>query len=125
MQKRSSDSVRIFYPRFSKEEIISDIHRKLTDLNKKLPLRLVILFGSYATGKSTVASDVDILVVYRGERRQDSYAVVKRTLDISRLEPHIYTEEEYEEMKEIVDKMTKSGIVLFQKEKRGISQPAT
>jgi len=89
----------------------------LTDLNKKLPLRLVVLFGSYATGKSTVASDVDILIVYRGERRQDSYAIVKRTLDVSRLEPHIYSEEEYEEMKGIVDKMIKNGIILFQKEK--------
>jgi len=29
------------------------------------------------------------------------------------LEPHVYTEEEYEEMKDILDKMTKDGILLF------------
>lgn len=29
------------------------------------------------------------------------------------LEPHVYTEEEYEEMKDILDKMTKDRILLF------------
>jgi hypothetical protein len=34
---------------------------------------------------------VDLLVVYDGEKREDAYALVKKTLDILGLEPHVYT----------------------------------
>jgi len=54
-ERKSSSSVKVFYPRLNKEEIIL----------------------------------------------------------LPRLEPHVYTEEEYEEMKDILGKMTKDGILLF------------
>jgi predicted nucleotidyltransferase len=78
-----------------------------------LPLKKVILFGSYAKGNYTAASDVDLLVVYGGGERRDGYAVCKKTLKIPHLEPHVYSEREYVEMKETVDTMTRGGIVLF------------
>jgi len=114
MQRKSSDPVQIFYPKFSREELIQTIGEKLEDLNKKLPFLLVVLFGSYAKGNYTVASDADLLVVYRGKERKDAYATVKRTLGVPRLEPHVYSHSEYEKMKKTVNKMTKNGIVLFQ-----------
>ncbi|MGQ9780086.1 MAG: nucleotidyltransferase domain-containing protein [Bacillota bacterium] len=36
------------------------------ELETRLPLRLVALFGSYGRGNYTAASNVDLLVVYRG-----------------------------------------------------------
>ncbi len=66
MEKKSSTSVRVFYPRFNKEEIIHLITKNLGNLKRELPLSLVVLFGSYATGNYTLASDVDLLVVYEG-----------------------------------------------------------
>jgi len=72
------------------------------------------LFGSYAKGNYTVASDIDILVVYKGKERRDAYATVKRILDIPYLEPHLYTKREYKETKETIDRMTKDSILLFQ-----------
>lgn len=116
MQKESSSSVRVFYPRFNREELILKLKDKMRDLARELPLRLVVLFGSYAQGKYTVASDIDILVVYKGEERGDAFRIVKRSLDIPLLEPHVYSEDEYRKLKEGIDRMTADGVTLFSQE---------
>ena len=113
MQRKSSDSVRVFYPKFDREKLVQNIRKRIEDLDQKLPLLLVVLFGSYAKGNYTVASDIDLLVVYRGKERKDAYSVIKRTLGVPRLEPHVYSNSEYEKMKKTINKMTKNGIVLF------------
>jgi len=41
--------------------------------------------------------------------------MVRKILDIPRLEPHLYTEEEYQEMKNTLVKMSEGGIVLLSK----------
>ncbi len=115
MLRKLPGSVRIFYPKFNREELIQAVQEKLEDLNKKLPLQSVALFGSYAKGNYTVASDADLLVVYRGKERKDAYSTVKKTLGVSRLEPHVYPDSEYEKMKKTINEMTKNGIVLFPK----------
>lgn len=68
--EKSSTSVQVFYPRFNKEEIIQLITKNLENLKKELPLLFVGLFGSYAKGNYTVASDVDLLVVYEGKEKR-------------------------------------------------------
>lgn len=113
MQQKSSSSVRIFYPRFNKEELILKLREKMGGLAKELPLRLVVFFGSYVQGKHTVASDIDILVVYEGEERSDAFKIVKRSLDIPLLEPHVYSEDEYRRLKKSIDRMTADGVTLF------------
>ncbi|HBR10369.1 TPA: hypothetical protein DD712_03875 [Candidatus Acetothermia bacterium] len=118
MQRKSSTSVRIFYPKVDREEVLWILSERLKELEGQLPLVRVVLFGSYAKGNYTVGSDVDILVVYKGELRDGAFAIVKRVLDIPRLEPHLYTEEEYKSMQETLSKMTKDGIVLFPKSKK-------
>jgi len=85
----------------------------MRELEKQLPLVYVVLFGSYAKGNYTVGSDIDLLVVYRGEARPDAYACVKKILDLPRLEPHLYTHAEYEQSREMLEKMTEGGIVLW------------
>ncbi len=113
MRKGSSSSVRIFYPRFDREEVLRLLSERLGKLGEELPLRRVVLFGSYAKGNYDVGSDIDLLIVYRGEAREDAYAVAKRILDLPRLEPHLYTEEEYEKLESSLDKMTEGGIELY------------
>lgn len=119
MRRRSSNSVRVFYPKFDKGEIVRVLSERVKELGEKLPLIRIVLFGSHAKGNYTVGSDVDILVVYRGEKRDDAYALVKKILDIPRLEPHLYTEEEYERMKGSLNKMTDGGVVLLSASERG------
>lgn len=113
MRKESPSSVRIFYPKFDKEELIQKIKKKIEKLARELPLALVVLFGSYAQGNNTVASDVDLLIVYRSKERKDAFAIVKKTLDIPLLEPHVYSEDEYERLRGIIDRMIADGVVLF------------
>ncbi len=113
MEKRSSSSVRIFYPAFDRMGLIRILRERLGRLEARLPLLRVVLFGSWAKGTHTVGSDVDLLVVYRGEPRPDAYALTKRALAIPRLEPHLYTEAEYEAARAVVDRMVRGGVVIF------------
>jgi len=113
MPKESSSSVRIFYPQFDREELIQNLKRKIKELASKLPLSLVVLFGSYARGNHTVASDIDVLVIYKGNERKDAFAAVKKTLDIPLLQPHVHSEGEYVRLKEVIGRMIADGVVLF------------
>jgi predicted nucleotidyltransferase len=113
MRKESFSSAKIFWPKLSREEVLRLLAERLPELQQKLPLVLVILFGSYAKGNYTAGSDVDLLVVYRGNPRRDAYEIVWKTLRIPNLEPHVYAEEEYLALKETLERMTKGGIVLY------------
>jgi len=50
------------------------------------------------------------LLVYADPPRADAYAVVKRTLGIPRLEPHVYAESEYTQVQDVVERMTRDGV---------------
>jgi predicted nucleotidyltransferase len=113
MPKASSSSVQIFYPRYSRAEILHRIRSNVGFLREKLPLKLVALFGSYAAMKHTVASDIDVLIVYEGNRREDAYALCKKILAIQGLEPHVYSEGEHEKLKGSIKRMLKDSIVLY------------
>ena len=114
MQRKSSDSVRVFYPKLNGDEVIRILSERLKEFDKELPLVWAVLFGSYAKGNYTVGSDIDLLVVHRGEKRADAYALVKKVLDLPRLEPHIYAEGEAAEMKGTIRRMAEGGIILFE-----------
>jgi predicted nucleotidyltransferase len=82
----------------------------MPSLKEKLPVKRAVVFGSYAKGRHTIASDIDLLIVYSGSSREDAYALVKRTLNIPRLEPHTYSEGEYRQAEKAVERMIKDGI---------------
>jgi len=115
MREGSSSSVRVFYPKLNREEVVEILEERIGKLEKLLPLVRVVLFGSYAKGTYTVGSDLDLLVVYAGRPREDAYAVAKKALDLPRLEVHPFTNEEYEAMRETIDRMTADGIILYLK----------
>ncbi|RKY05572.1 nucleotidyltransferase domain-containing protein [Candidatus Poribacteria bacterium] len=113
MRRRSSSSVRIFYPPYTLDELLDLLRRGMPELRRKLPVKRVVLFGSYAKGRHTPASDVDLLVIYSGERREDAYKLVRKTLKIRGLEPHVYSEEEYEAVRSTVERMIDGGITIY------------
>ena len=113
MPRTSSSSVRVFYPKYNRAEIIEAIKEALPRLQKQLSLKLVVLFGSYAKGNYTVASDKDLLIVYNGVEREDAYAFCKRTLGIPRLEPHVYSVREYLESRRTMRHIIKDSIILM------------
>jgi hypothetical protein len=116
MPIRSSSSVRIFYPKFDQAYLLQILQERLKILQGELQLLRVVLFGSYAKGTFTVGSDVDLLIVYKGEERADAYAIVKKSLDIPHLEPHLYSEEEYKKMERLINRMSDGGILILPKE---------
>lgn len=61
-----------------------------------------------------MASDVDVLVVYRGVSREDAFATVKRAVNVRGLKPHPVTEEEYVRRREHFDRMTEGGEVVYE-----------
>lgn len=114
MRNESSASVRIFYPRWTRERLVAHLQSSLPLLAARLPLARVLLFGSFAKGRFTATSDIDLLVVYHGEPQEDAYALVRKTLNIPGLEPHVYTVEEYKAFRPTVDRMTEDAVVLFE-----------
>lgn len=116
MREESSNSVKVYYPKYSKEEIIKIIKKKMPTLKKKLSIVKIILFGSYAKDRYTVASDVDLLIVYNGKKIKNAYHIVWDTLKIDNLQPHVYTLDEYERLKSSGSyfiKEAEKGIVLY------------
>jgi len=113
MPNKSSNSVKVSYPKWTTAELVQILQQRLPQLHAVLPLVRVILFGSYAKGNFTAYSDIDLLVVYSGQPRDDAFALTKKILALRGLEPHLYTESEYHQHREVIDRMTQDGIVLF------------
>jgi len=102
MREESSTFVRIYYPRFSRDELIERLRRCAEELSKKLPLKCVILFGPYASGRQTAASDIDVLVVYKGKRdKREVYDLCWDLIGLPNLELHLYSEEEYFKLRKL------------------------
>jgi uncharacterized protein len=116
MPSRSLRSVKVFYPCHpchSREGIIRFLQRAANELVKELSVCQIVLFGSYATGRWTVASDVDVLIIYRGSPREDAFRVAKRTLKIRGLEPHVYSESEAETIRPTIERMARDGVRIY------------
>ena len=112
MQSESSGSVKIFSPPYDRERLIALVRARLPALNADLPLRQVVLFGSWAVQRATAFSDVDLLVVYAGPAREDAYSLVRTTLGLRGLEPHVYSEPEAQALGSTIERMTRDGVPL-------------
>ncbi|MBS7653346.1 MAG: nucleotidyltransferase domain-containing protein [Candidatus Bathyarchaeia archaeon] len=101
MPRASSGSARIFYPDFSQEEVIKRIREVTFSLKDELGLVRVALFGSYATGRQTVASDIDILIVHEEQicDKDKVYKKLMKSLMLPRVELHIVSKTEYDQIK--------------------------
>ena len=113
MHKPSSSSVRVFSPRYTQEEVLQTLRAKMPPLLEQLPVRWVVLFGSYAKGNYTPFSDIDILVVYAGEPREDAFALVKRTFGLAGLEPQVLSVEEFRSVLPTWQRMLQESICVW------------
>ncbi len=101
MRKRSSSSVRVFYPKFSLEEVVERIKGVTSRFKEELGLEKVVLFGSYARRSYTVASDIDIFIVYDERKCHEDrvYKTLMKSLKLPRVELHILSKKDYELMR--------------------------
>lgn len=83
------------------EEIFRKIDGYINEVVKRLNPRLIVLFGSFATGDINEGSDIDILVV--AEFKEDFLDRIRTLMDINTfkipIEPVGYTPKEFDEMK--------------------------
>lgn len=114
MPTRSFGSVRVSYPDHSREELIALLREGIPALAGVLPLRRVTLFGSWARGRATAHSDIDLLVIYDGDPREDAYVKVRRAIRLRGLEPHVYTAAEAASITSTLERMTRDGVELFE-----------
>ena len=100
MQRRYSTSVRVYYPRYSREEVIHRLREALQPVYRKLGVEKAILFGSYATGRSTAASDIDLLVVVDTALmdKDEVYKLIRKSIGLRMVELHMLTKDEYKEL---------------------------
>jgi predicted nucleotidyltransferase len=87
--------VKVAYPTLSRAELLSHLRKASAKLQRSLPITRVVLFGSYATNRHTAASDIDLIVVYKDPPKEDAYKIVVNELQLPRLEPRVYTENQY------------------------------
>lgn len=97
MRRKYSNSVRVFFPRLSLEEVVKDIERRVYLFSERLALKKVVLFGSYAKKRYTVGSDIDLLVVFDDSNcaKDEVYKTLRRSIKLPRLELHILSVKEY------------------------------
>lgn len=100
-------------------KLILEIAEKII---KEYQPKKIILFGSYAYGKPTEESDVDLLIIKDTNKKPiDRWVEVKRLLrDITRtvpVSPLVYTEKEIEDRTVIkdffIEEILKKGEVLY------------
>jgi predicted nucleotidyltransferase len=113
MPRRSPSSVRVCYPRYNQETLVALLRERVSALAAVLPLKRVALFGSWARGRATAFSDIDLLVIYADPPRENVYQLVRRSIKLRGLEPHIYSEQQAQQMQATLARMTRQGIVLF------------
>ena len=105
--------MKVFYPDASREDVVRAVQEGVERLAARAALRDVVLFGSYASGRHTVASDVDVLIVYRGEPREDIFGLAKQLIRIPHVEPHVYSEAQASQLADMLARMTRGGIQVY------------
>lgn len=102
MQRRSSSSVRVSFPKHSSKEVIDEVKKTIDGLSGKVALEKVMLFGSHVKNRYTVASDIDVPVIFDDSRstEDETYKALMRNIELPRLELHTLSKKDYELMKD-------------------------
>jgi predicted nucleotidyltransferase len=76
------------------------VRKWIEPISSEAGVMKVVLFGSYATGKQTAASDIDLLVVIDAKRcdKDSAYKLIRRSIKLAMVELHILSKEEYQLM---------------------------
>lgn len=102
MQRKYSNTVRVFFPKLSLDDVIREVSRCVSLFSEDLALKKVVIFGSYAKRKYTAGSDIDLFVVFDDSKRTEDevYKTLRKSIRLPRLELHILSLKAYEAIKE-------------------------
>jgi predicted nucleotidyltransferase len=113
LQVESYGSVKVFWPSHSRESLIADLRDGIRTLARQLPLQRAILFGSWAKGRVTAFSDIDVLVVYEDPGRDDASHLISEAIPLRGLELHLYSASEAELLSDVLQRMSRDGVDLL------------
>lgn len=108
------------YKKAQIEAIVADYVKKL---GKRIPIKRVILFGSYAYGRPVRGSDIDIAIVSDKFKRMDDIKRIMLLSDCARyiecdvdIDPIGFTEKELKNADyfEIGGEIEEKGVVLYE-----------
>ncbi|MEM2971940.1 MAG: nucleotidyltransferase domain-containing protein [Candidatus Bathyarchaeia archaeon] len=93
--------MKVFFPKFNREEVIKEVSRCTAELREKLGLESVILFGSYAKENYTVASDIDLLIIFDDEKSSgdEVYKCLMMSIQLPRIELHLIPKKDFKAYK--------------------------
>lgn len=94
-----SKDVRVFYPKYRKEELVEKLKKIFKAISEKIKIEEAALFGSYAKEKNTAFSDIDIFVVVANNYGMDAYSICWDMIGIPEVELHVYSLDEFQAMK--------------------------
>lgn len=106
-------SVQVFYPPWNRETLLERLRKGLEALAREVPLEAAYLFGSWARGRAVAGSDVDLLLLYRGPRREDLHRLARRAFPGLPLELHAYTLEEAQALGPVLARMLQGAVPLM------------
>ncbi|MEM1580962.1 MAG: nucleotidyltransferase domain-containing protein [Candidatus Bathyarchaeia archaeon] len=83
--------MKVFFPKVNREDVVKEVSRCITEFREKLGLESIILFGSYAKDKYTVASDIDLLIIFDDQKSGEDqvYKSLMRNIKLPRVELHM------------------------------------
>ncbi len=93
-QRRSSGTVKVFWREYGRDEAVKRLVNAFKDIHPDSHIKAIILHGSVAENRHTPSSDVDLLVIVE-ETSQDMFNYVREKAGIRKVEPHIYTAEQF------------------------------
>lgn len=114
MQSESFGSVKVFWRPYSRERLVELLQEQMPALAKALPLKRVILFGSWAANRATAFSDVDVMVIYEDPPLSDAYERAVRAMHVQGLEAHVYSRSQAQALAPTLENMTREGIVIHE-----------
>jgi predicted nucleotidyltransferase len=99
---------------------VERLRREAEPLCREAGVEKIMLFGSYATGRQTASSDIDLLVVIDTNicDKDKAYRILRKGLSIKMIELHILSKEEYQSMKETrwIKTVEKEGKIIISRE---------
>ena len=84
----------------NRKKLSEEVRDFVTELKRKLPVKEVYLFGSFAKDEIHEGSDIDLLII--GDFKERFPYRIGKVLDLTDLlvQPLVYTEKEFRAMKE-------------------------
>lgn len=109
--------MRIYYREYDLDRIRERVARAEGRL-RSLGVVRVVLFGSYASGRATAASDVDLLVLVRERKDKGNYHEICEALSMPEAEVHLYALDEFRRLEEsgswLAREATRRGVTLME-----------